>query len=416
VAREIQNVCFASYPPELLARMSGQKGPVPDAVRSDPRLQLDYLKHEDAAAMGLFYPSLLDDLIPALQSAIRPGRRFLDLGSGDGRVVFLAAHLGADATGIEYEPTLDRLARRARGRLSHLVPVDHARLLRGDFFQEDFSRYDVLFYYAGYGTFLEKPLIEKIARELRDGAVAIITHVTPNEPRLTPVAAYGAVRVYQAASRPEAAADLAAVARDIQNACFAEYPPDLLARMTGRTGPVPDEVRSDPPLQIKYLKTEDVTGKGLFYPSLLDDLLPALQAEVRPGRRLLDLGSGDGRVVFLAAYLGADATGIEFERELDHLARRASRRLAGRVPVERARFRRGDFLKEDFSKYDVLFYYAHGSYLEQPLLEKIAREMREDAVALISFKTPPTPGLEVAETYGDVRAYRRVRDRQALRP
>src|SRR5262245_14264898 len=120
VAREIQNVCFASYPPELLARMSGQKGPVPEAVRSDPRLQLEYLKHEDTAAMGLFYPSLLDDLVPALQSVIRPGRRFLDLGSGDGRVVFLAAHLGADATGIEYEPTLDRLARRARGRLSGL--------------------------------------------------------------------------------------------------------------------------------------------------------------------------------------------------------------------------------------------------------------------------------------------------------
>jgi len=211
-----------------------------------------------------------------------------------------------------------------------------------------------------------------------------------------------------AASEPVLAPDLAAAAREIQNVCFATYPPELLARMTGREEPVPDDVRSDPRLQIKYLRTEDVSTKGLFYPSLLDDLIPAFQAEVRPGRRFLDLGSGDGRIVFLAALLGADATGIEYERDLDHLARRARRRLAHLVPIERARLRRGDFFKEDFSRYDVLFYYGHGSYLEKRLLEKMVREMREGSVALIAFMRRTPPGLELVATHGDVRVYRRA--------
>jgi len=209
-------------------------------------------------------------------------------------------------------------------------------------------------------------------------------------------------------SDPIPPAELAAAARAIQNACFAEYPPDLLARMTGRSGPVPEAVRSDPRLQIQYLRTEDVTGRGLFYPSLLDDLIPAFRAEVLPGRRFLDLGSGDGRVVFLAAFLGAEATGIEYEREMDRLARRARKRLGGLVPSGRARLRRADFFREDLSRYDVLFYYGQGSYVEDRLLEKIAREIRPAAVALFSFMKRSPPGLEHVATHGNVGVYRRA--------
>lgn len=196
-AREIQNICFSTYPPEMLSRMSGREGPVPDDVLSDPRLQIEYLKTEDKAAKGLFYPSLLEELIPAFRAEIRPGQRFLDLGSGDGRVVFLAALLGAHATGIEYDGTLHRLAEQARDRLAHLVPTDRARLKQGDFFKEDFSRYDVLFYYWGHGSFLEKELLEKIAREMRGGEVAMVAFMTTTPVGLELIATHGDVRVYR---------------------------------------------------------------------------------------------------------------------------------------------------------------------------------------------------------------------------
>ena len=216
-----------------------------------------------------------------------------------------------------------------------------------------------------------------------------------------------------AATPPEAprTEDLAAVVREIQNTCFASYPADLLYRMSGHEGPAPEDVRADPERQLDYLRREDMSSKGLFYPSLLDDLLPAFRAEVRSGRRFLDLGSGDGRVVFLAAFLGADATGIEFERTLHHLARHARRRLAHLVPIEHAHLRRGDFLVEDFSRYDILFYYAgHGSFLEQALMEKVARELHEGAVAIITHMNSTPPGLERVAAYGIVRVYRRARD------
>src|SRR5712664_3261784 len=118
--KRIQTTCFDLYPPALVEQMSGRSGPVPEAVRADPRLQVKYLKTEERVAKGLFYPSILEDLLPALQAYVRPDTRFLDLGSGDGRVVFMAALLGARATGIEYDREMHRIALKARERLRNL--------------------------------------------------------------------------------------------------------------------------------------------------------------------------------------------------------------------------------------------------------------------------------------------------------
>jgi len=136
LAKRIQIVCFESYPERLVRRMSGRRGPVPEAVRSDPQLQVKYLKSEWVVRKGLFYPTWIDELLPALQAAVRPGARFLDLGSGDGRVVFMAAAMGARATGIEFNRELHRLAGQARGRLGDILDIDRAVLKRGDFFKD----------------------------------------------------------------------------------------------------------------------------------------------------------------------------------------------------------------------------------------------------------------------------------------
>lgn len=207
------------------------------------------------------------------------------------------------------------------------------------------------------------------------------------------------------APRPDRGA-VAAALRVIQNTCFGLYPPDLLRRMTGKEGPVPEEVRSDPRLQMKYLATEGIAGKGLFYPSLLDELLPAFEATVRPGASFLDLGSGDGRVVFMATLFGADATGIEYDRDIHRIAKSARRALRDIVGPGRARLKRGDFFAVDYAGTDVLFYFASGSYSERRLFDKIALEMHAGAVFLLAHgQWDSLPDLPLLAEYGVVRVF-----------
>jgi SAM-dependent methyltransferase len=121
VAR-IERECLRAYPPELLARMTREKQEsIPPEVDADPSAQPEFLDRDLAVAKGIFYPSYLEELLPAFQHYIKPGSRFLDLGSGDGRVVFLAGLLGADAVGIEWEPELVAVSQGAMEALGDML-------------------------------------------------------------------------------------------------------------------------------------------------------------------------------------------------------------------------------------------------------------------------------------------------------
>ena len=90
-----------------------------------------------------------------------PGERFLDLGSGDGRVVLEAAQTHhCSATGIERNGILYALA-TARARLSHST----ARFFHGDLFAADLSSADIVYIY-GLPNPLNGPLKVKLEREL----------------------------------------------------------------------------------------------------------------------------------------------------------------------------------------------------------------------------------------------------------
>ena len=74
-------------------------------------------------------------------------------------------------------------------------------------------------------------------------------------------------------------------------------------------------------------------------------------AAIRPGERLIDLGSGDGRLVISAARRGAQALGVEYEPQLVEYARR----LAEQAGVAHlARFAREDLFQTDLSGADVI--------------------------------------------------------------
>jgi hypothetical protein len=161
--------------------------------------------------------------------------------------------------------------------------------------------------------------------------------------------------------------DLDGMLRRIQATCFALYSPEKLRQMSGGDGHAPETIRDDPRGQVKYLKAEEKVDRGLFYPSILEDLLPAFDATVRP-----------------------EARG----------------RLRDRIAPARAVLRRGDFFAEDFSAYDILFYYGSGCSMETRLLDKLRREMNDSAVLILVYPATPPEGFRRVADCAGVGLYR----------
>jgi SAM-dependent methyltransferase len=83
--------------------------------------------------------------------------------------------------------------------------------------------------------------------------------------------------------------------------------------------------------------------------ALLDGMLDL--AQVTPQDTLLDLGSGDGRVVIAAAKRGAQGIGIEFNPDLVDFSRRSA---AAQGVSARTAFITGDLFEADLSKATVI--------------------------------------------------------------
>jgi len=91
---------------------------------------------------------------------------------------------------------------------------------------------------------------------------------------------------------------------------------------------------------------------------------------VKPGEKLFDLGSGDGRIVIAAAKkFKADATGVELD---DALARSSSAAILKQHLEKSARIIHGDILQQDYSGADVVMVYLfpEANAKIAPILEK----------------------------------------------
>lgn len=108
---------------------------------------------------------------------IHPGWRFLDAGSGDGRVLILAsAVLGLKAYGVEYDERLWRRSLKNIAALSFFYPdvVDLPQVWCGDFCDEDtfsrngtaFKAFDVIFNYANDHHRLAAKVAEDATRDV----------------------------------------------------------------------------------------------------------------------------------------------------------------------------------------------------------------------------------------------------------
>ena len=102
---------------------------------------------------------------------LKAGEKMFDLGSGDGRIVIMAAQkYKADATGVELNASL---VRQSMDRIKTLGLVSSARVIHGDLLQQDYSSADLLtVYLLPVGNELVTPILEK---QLKKGA-RIVAH------------------------------------------------------------------------------------------------------------------------------------------------------------------------------------------------------------------------------------------------
>lgn len=102
---------------------------------------------------------------------LKAGEKMFDLGSGDGRIVIMAARkFKADSTGVEFD---DSLYRQSSDRIRKLGLAPIARIIHGDLLKQDYSSADLLtVYLLPVSNDKVSPLLEK---QLKKGA-RVVAH------------------------------------------------------------------------------------------------------------------------------------------------------------------------------------------------------------------------------------------------
>ncbi len=127
----------------------------------------------------------------------------------------------------------------------------------------------------------------------------------------------------------------------------------------------------------------------------------AALAELKSGETVVDLGSGDGRVLFAAARVGCKAVGYEMNPFLVLRTIAAAWRLG---LAERVRVHWGDFWKADLSAADVVTIFGFSTIMER-LRRKCEAELKPGA-RVVSFRYR-IPGWNPSSERDRVFLYRR---------
>jgi len=126
----------------------------------------------DAEKLAPYYPTPETIVEKMLQlGGLKAGEKMFDLGSGDGRIVIMAAQkFHADAVGVELDKDL---AKRSMDRIQKLGLQKSASIINGDLLKENYSSADLITVYLLPG-FIDKvqPLLDK---QLKKGA-RVVSH------------------------------------------------------------------------------------------------------------------------------------------------------------------------------------------------------------------------------------------------
>lgn len=101
----------------------------------------------------------------------KKGEKVYDLGSGDGRIVIIAAEkFGANAVGVEYDADLYK---QSSDRIRRLGLAEKASIINGDLLQQDYTSADLItVYLLPVANDKLRPLLEK---QLKKGA-RVVAH------------------------------------------------------------------------------------------------------------------------------------------------------------------------------------------------------------------------------------------------
>jgi precorrin-6B methylase 2 len=123
----------------------------------------------------------------------------------------------------------------------------------------------------------------------------------------------------------------------------------VLFLFTCFAAPVPSQEK-------QYEPTVGQEGKDVIWVPTPEELIQAMldAAKVTPDDFVMDLGSGDGRIVIAAAKRGARAQGIEYNPDMVELSRRNAEKAGVSA---KATFENADIFATDFSKATVITMY-----------------------------------------------------------
>jgi protein-L-isoaspartate O-methyltransferase len=131
-----------------------------------------HAQEQKADKLAPYYPTpevIVDRMLQL--GGLKAGEKMFDLGSGDGRIVIVAARkYKADATGVELD---DSLARQSAEKIRTLGLAATARIIHGDLLLQDYSSADLLtVYLLPIGNDKVTPILDK---QLKKGA-RIVAH------------------------------------------------------------------------------------------------------------------------------------------------------------------------------------------------------------------------------------------------
>jgi ribosomal protein L11 methylase PrmA len=115
-------------------------------------------------------------------------------------------------------------------------------------------------------------------------------------------------------------------------------------------------------------------------------------ANLKKGDKVIDLGSGDGRILIEAAKKGATAIGYEID---PILVAESKRKIAKAGVDEKAKIKLKNMWQADFNEADVIFVYLFPKYLAK--LKKLLEEKLTHPVTVISndYQIPDTQPTKV---------------------
>lgn len=116
------------------------------------------------------------------------------------------------------------------------------------------------------------------------------------------------------------------------------------------------------------------------------------------GKKVIDLGSGNGRVVFEFAKLGLVATGFEEKEDLVKI----SQEKMTESNLQNAQIIKADYWNQNISAFDIVYIYGIPAIMGK-LEKKLLEELRKDVIIISNVYT--FPHLKLKKTIGTLHIY-----------